>query len=308
MLLDFFGGIVLTAVMVVNVNAVVSTLSVSQFAKLALAAIIGLWIGLQVSLATAGAFAGELSRTFPLIGMMLAIPLVATAIAAAVSPKVRSALLELPQPLLIGLNASRVLGVFFLLLAANGRLGGPFPQSAGWGDIITGVVALPLAFIAVRRPAPDADLLVERIRPRRPCRGGDARHPVGQWFCFPGDRGRRRIRRHREPALVADPDRAGAPLHHHARHHLRAASPQGIDASRKRRLTQPSTGCDEQCRSLYKAAAFVRARFVPYGADRLRPLPMAAVFPNLSLTITVHEEDGEDWTDSAWPSFHQHLP
>ena len=27
--------------------------------------------------------------------------------------------------------------------------------------------------------------------------------------------------------------------------------------------------------------------------------PVAAVFPNLSLTITVHEEDGEDWTDSA---------
>ena len=156
MLLDFFGGIVLTAVMVVNVTAVVSTLSVSQFAKLALAAMVGLWIGLQVSLATAGAFAGELSRTLPLIGMMLAMPLVATAIAAAVSPKVRSAMLELPQPLLIGLNASRVLGVFFLLLAANGRLGGPFPQSAGWGDIITGVVALPLAFIAARRHAPDA--------------------------------------------------------------------------------------------------------------------------------------------------------
>ena len=156
MLLDFFGWMILTAVIVVNVNIVIGALSASGAAKLFLAATIGLWIGLQVALATAGAFAGEFSRTFPLIGVMLATPLIAIAIAAAMSPNVRSTLLELPQPLLIGFNASRVLGVFFLLLAADGRLGGPFPQSAGWGDIITGVVALPLALIAARRPAPNA--------------------------------------------------------------------------------------------------------------------------------------------------------
>jgi hypothetical protein len=39
-----------------------------------------------------------------------------------------------PPPLLIGLNAGRVFGVFFLLLAATGRMGGPFPFSAGWGE------------------------------------------------------------------------------------------------------------------------------------------------------------------------------
>ena len=179
-----------------------------------------------MSLATAGAFAGALSRTFPLIGMMLVIPLVATAIAAAVSPNVRSALLELPQPLLIGLNASRVLGVFFLLLAANGRLGGPFPQSAGWGDIITGVVALPLAFMAARRPAPDAIFWWNAFGLADLVAAVTLGHPVGQRLRIPGDRGRRRIGRDQAPAMVADPDRAGAALPHHARHHLRAASPQ----------------------------------------------------------------------------------
>jgi hypothetical protein len=57
----------------------------------------------------------------------------------------------MPMPLLIAINAWRVAGVFFLLLAAEGRLAGPFPYSAGWGDIITGVLALPVAWLALRR-------------------------------------------------------------------------------------------------------------------------------------------------------------
>ena len=43
--------------------------------------------------------------------------------------------------------------VLFLLLAMQGRLAGPFPHSAGWGDIITGVVAVALLFVAVERDA-----------------------------------------------------------------------------------------------------------------------------------------------------------
>jgi hypothetical protein len=58
--------------------------------------------------------------------------------------------LALPMPLLIGLNSMRVLGILFLFLAANGRLSGPFPYAAGCGDIITGVLALPLALNIAR--------------------------------------------------------------------------------------------------------------------------------------------------------------
>ena len=52
------------------------------------------------------------------------------------------------MPLLIGLNAGRVFAILFLLLAAEGRLAGPFPHFAGWGDIITGVFAIPVAWLA----------------------------------------------------------------------------------------------------------------------------------------------------------------
>jgi len=58
--------------------------------------------------------------------------------------------MAIPMPLLIGLNALRVLGVLFLLLAATGRLSGPFPLSAGWGDIVTGAFAIPLALSVAR--------------------------------------------------------------------------------------------------------------------------------------------------------------
>jgi len=63
---------------------------------------------------------------------------------------VRASLLGMPVPFLIGLNVWRIAGGFFLLLAAEGRLGGPFPYSAGWGDVITGALALPVAFLALR--------------------------------------------------------------------------------------------------------------------------------------------------------------
>jgi hypothetical protein len=75
-------------------------------------------------------------------------------------PRARGAVLAIPTSLLIGLNAMRVLGVLFLLLVAVGRLSGPFPLSAGLGDIITGALAIPLAVRAAR----SAELPVRAIR------------------------------------------------------------------------------------------------------------------------------------------------
>ena len=65
-------------------------------------------------------------------------------------PSFRRVLLELPPAVIIRLHAFRVLGVFFLFLALADRLSGPFPYSAGIGDIITGILALPVAAIAAR--------------------------------------------------------------------------------------------------------------------------------------------------------------
>ena len=89
---------------------------------------------------------------------MFAAPLAAAALLAAFVPAARAALLAVPLPLLIGLNVWRVLGGLFVLLAVDDRLGGPFPQFAGWGDVITGVLALPVAWLATRAPSSTRNL------------------------------------------------------------------------------------------------------------------------------------------------------
>jgi hypothetical protein len=88
-----------------------------------------------------------ISKPFPVIGIFVAFPLVAAAIATT-WPAARKALCSVPMPLMVGLNMGRAFAVLFFLLWAEGRLAGPFPFFAGWGDIITGVFALPVLWLA----------------------------------------------------------------------------------------------------------------------------------------------------------------
>jgi hypothetical protein len=144
-MVDFLGTIVTAALMVVIISALVVYLEIERSAKLTLAAVAGLWIGLAAAASASGWLA--ISTPFPIMGIFVATPLVAAAIATA-WPGVRAALLNLPTPLVIGLNLGRVFAVLFFVLASQGRLAGPFPFFAGWGDIITGILAVPLLFAA----------------------------------------------------------------------------------------------------------------------------------------------------------------
>jgi hypothetical protein len=152
--LDFAGGVLVTASMVLLVNVFVASLEISRTAKVVLVAGIGLWIGLQVTLATAGVLGASLPGGAPVLGLMFVLPPIAVGFAALAWPRVRAPLLALPMPLLIGLNATRGVGLFFVMLAASGRMGGPFPHAAGWGDVITALVAVPLALLVARRAVP----------------------------------------------------------------------------------------------------------------------------------------------------------
>jgi hypothetical protein len=51
------------------------------------------------------------------------------------------------MPVMVALNIVRIFAVLFLMLAAEGRLTGPFPYSAAWSDIITGVLAVPVLWL-----------------------------------------------------------------------------------------------------------------------------------------------------------------
>jgi hypothetical protein len=149
-MLDFIGTIVLVAAIITGINALTGAMPISSSQRLAVAVGAGLWTGLAAALGAANLFVGTNPIGPAVIGTVIALPLVATAIVASISPSVRAALKGMPMPFLIGLNVWRVAGGFFLLLAAEGRLGGPFPYSAGWGDVITGALALPVAWLALR--------------------------------------------------------------------------------------------------------------------------------------------------------------
>jgi len=144
-MLDFLGTVATAALIVFVISALLVFMEAPRSAKLVLAGLLGLWVGV----AAAGSAAGwaAIARPFPVMGIFVATPLVAAAIATA-SPAARRAMRSLPLQLLVGLNIGRVFAVLFLLLAAEGRLSGPFPYSAAWGDIITGAVALPLLWLA----------------------------------------------------------------------------------------------------------------------------------------------------------------
>ena len=143
-MLDFFGLIITTALMVLVVNTLTIFIDTSRAAKVTLAAVIGVWIGLAAAAAEAGWL--PISRPIPVVGLFVAVPLVAAALAAT-WPAARHAMLSIPMSVMVALNVVRVFAVLFLMLAAEGRLTGPFPHSAAWGDIITGVLAVPVLWL-----------------------------------------------------------------------------------------------------------------------------------------------------------------
>ena len=153
MALDFIGGVILIAAVVVNIGVFANALGTSQTARIGLVAAGGVWTGLQLSLYAAGAYQSAAVQTFPLVGPKVVLPPIIVGLAAVFSQRERAILLAVPTELLIGLNAMRVFGAFFLLLAAVGRLSGPFPYSAGWGDVIVGLTAIPLAMRVARGSA-----------------------------------------------------------------------------------------------------------------------------------------------------------
>ncbi|HEX6808007.1 MAG TPA: hypothetical protein VF118_08480 [Gemmatimonadaceae bacterium] len=148
-MLDSIRIVLMAISMAVLLVAIATSLTLRRGQRLTLAAIVGAWIGVAVALSAAGVFAKVPIGALAVLSLF-GTPLIAAALFASFSPAFRTAVLGLPTPLLIGLNVIRILGVLMVLEAITGRMSGPFPYSAGWGDFITGVFALPVAWLAAR--------------------------------------------------------------------------------------------------------------------------------------------------------------
>lgn len=146
-MLDILGTLAVGGTAGAVFSALLSSLPIRLGLRLAIGAGIGAWIAVAVAMTVSGAI-----NASPLVLLvMFMLPLAAAALAATTAA-CRSVMTAIPVPLIISLNAMRVLGVLFLFLAVAGRMGGPFPYSAGIGDIITGLFALPVARLAARNP------------------------------------------------------------------------------------------------------------------------------------------------------------
>jgi hypothetical protein len=143
-MLDFIGMVITAALMVLFVNTLTNFMDASRVARITLAAVIGVWIGLAAAAAEAGWI--KIAQPVPVVGLFVVVPLLVAALATA-WPAARQAMLSIPMTAMVALNIVRVFAVLFLMLAAEGRLSGPFPYSAAWGDIITGVVAVPVLWL-----------------------------------------------------------------------------------------------------------------------------------------------------------------
>jgi hypothetical protein len=106
-MLDLIGAMVLTAAIVVNLNATITMMPLSPVPKLTTVAVAGLWIGLAIALATTGIY-NSTATPVPVVGVMAGLPVIAVGGAALLFARVREALLALPVALLVGLNTIRV--------------------------------------------------------------------------------------------------------------------------------------------------------------------------------------------------------
>src|SRR5262245_29350707 len=153
MTLDLLGGLVLTVSASIVVAILARGLAGSTGGRVGIVAGFGLWFVIVTALAATGVLHDTGPSAVAGLGVAVLAPVLALVAAAAASAPVLDAVRRIPVTWLVLLNASRVLGVLFLLLYAQGRLPAPFAPAAGWGDIVVGATAPLVAWLIARRHA-----------------------------------------------------------------------------------------------------------------------------------------------------------
>lgn len=100
----------------------------------------GMWV-----LSAAGAFEAGRSE-FPILPLAIVLPPLIGLVALTRSARIAAALDAAPLPWLVGVQVYRVIGGNFLVLWAYGAMPREFALSAGIGDVLVGLLALPVAF------------------------------------------------------------------------------------------------------------------------------------------------------------------
>ena len=235
-MLNLIGAVAGLMAVTVNLIAITTILPLSLVQRLKLGGILGAWVGLASGLGAAGQLEFAPDRPVPLVGVLFVTPLLMVGALAIAYPGVRRALLGIPTHLLIGLNSFRIFGALFLMLAVVGRLSGPFPFSAGLGDIVrdpAGPRCRPR-----RRSAESGDRALGFVRGVGSRGGGRPGPDLGQWKPNADIPHGRRLRGNAAAALLLGANGARALLSDHPRR-------GGVAAHRQ----QPQHACSTRGRS-----------------------------------------------------------
>jgi hypothetical protein len=118
--------------------------------RLTIAGVLIVWFVLVLAIGAGGALDPFRGLGVPALGLTVVLPVAALVCAFFAFGSIRAALLATPLSALVAINTIRVLGVIFVALYAAGRLPAPFAPSTGWGDIVAGVAAPPVAWLIAR--------------------------------------------------------------------------------------------------------------------------------------------------------------
>lgn len=154
-MLQGVGVILIFATVGAAIVTVCTILFERRGAQVIAGALAGAWLGILMDATLSGAI-----RQLPVLLAFFAVPLLAAAVSLTVVPGLRDRMLGIPRRLILGMNIFRTIGFLFLGLAYAGQLGGPFPYSAGIGDIIVGLVAIPLTLGEPHLTRTDARLVL----------------------------------------------------------------------------------------------------------------------------------------------------
>ena len=149
--LDVIGCVELTMSAAIMVAALSVVFGHNVAERVKIAAVLAGWFVIVVTLAATGAVNPQRGIGAPGLGLAVALPILLMWVALMRVPSLRERLDRAPLAVLVGVHVVRVLGFSFLVLQANGRLPAPFAPSAGWGDIVAGIAAVPVAWMVHRQ-------------------------------------------------------------------------------------------------------------------------------------------------------------
>jgi len=147
-MLDVVGTFLLTALAVILAVTLVPRLDGHGVTRARVAMGLIAWFIVAALLGAAGAFASPALPVGVAVGIAVIAPVI---LAGGLVARTRGH--GIPLTTLVGVHVGRVLGVAFLLLYSAGRMPFTFAHSAGWGDIATGVLAIPVVWAIRRRAA-----------------------------------------------------------------------------------------------------------------------------------------------------------